>query len=92
MQYTSSSFAGTLVSLFGWALRPSAQSPELSGPFPVPAAFHSHVPDAVLDRVLLPSFAFTERLLARLRPIQHGNVHLYLLYILGAVVALLLWR
>jgi hydrogenase-4 component B len=92
MQYTSSSFAGMLVSLLGWALRPSAQPPQLSGPFPAPAAFHSHVPDTVLDRVLLPSFALIGRLLARLRPIQHGNVNLYLLYILGTLVALLLWR
>lgn len=92
MQYTSSSFAGMLVSLLGWALRPTAQSPKLSGPFPAPAVFHSHVPDTVLDRALLPSFALTGRLLARLRPIHHGNVHLYLLYVLGAVVALLLWR
>jgi hypothetical protein len=92
MQYTSSSFAGMLVSLLGWALHPTAQSPKLSGPFPATAVFHSHVPDTVLDRALLPSFALIGRLLARLRPIHHGNVHLYLLYILGAVVALLLWR
>jgi hypothetical protein len=92
MQYTSSSFAGILVTLLGWALRPSTHPPRLAGPFPGPAAFHSDVPDTVLDRALMPSFSLAARLLARLRPIHHGNVHLYLLYILGTLVALLLWR
>jgi len=92
MQYTSSSFAGMLVGLLAWALRPSAHLPHLAGPFPASATFHSHVPDTVLDRALRPSFSLIGRLLAWLRLIQHGNVHLYLLYILGTLVALLLWR
>ena len=91
MQYTSSSFAQTLVQLFSWALRPNTESTPLSGSFPDRARFHSHVPDTVLNRALQPGFAFAERIMAWLRPIQQGSVHLYLLYILGAVVALLLW-
>jgi hydrogenase-4 component B len=92
MQYTSSSFAELLVGILAWALRPSTDAPRLAGPFPARAAFHSHVPDTVLDRALLPSFSAVGRILGWLRPIQHGNVHLYLLYILGTLVALLLWR
>jgi hydrogenase-4 component B len=92
MQYTSSSFAGTLVGLLAIVLRPDSHPPRLQeAPFPRAAAFHSHVPDAVLDRAVVPIFALAGRLFARLRPIQHGSVHLYLLYILGAVVVLLLW-
>ena len=92
MQYTSSSFAGMLVALLAWALRPSSHSPRLDGPFPRPAAFHSDVPDTVLDRAVVPSFSLAGRLLAHLRPIQHGSVHVYLLYILGTLLLLLLWR
>ncbi|MCC6751432.1 MAG: hydrogenase [Deltaproteobacteria bacterium] len=92
MQYTSSSFAELLVGLLAPALRPSQHSPRLAGPFPAPEGFHSHVPDTVLDRALRPSFSFVARLFGRLRPIQRGNVHLYLLYILGTLVVLLLWR
>ena len=92
MQYTSSSFAELLVGILAWALRPSTDAPRLAGPFPARAAFHSHVPDTVLGRALLPSFSAVGRILGWLRPIQHGNVHLYLLYILGTLVALLLWR
>jgi hydrogenase-4 component B len=91
MQYTSSSFAGILVGLLAWALRPTKQRPDLMGPFPAPAAFRSQLPDAVLDRAILPLFDLVGRSLERLRPIQHGSVHLYLLYILVTLVALLLW-
>jgi hydrogenase-4 component B len=92
MQYTSSSFAEMLVGLLSWALRPSAHSPRLDGPFPAPAAFHSHVPDVVLDRAVLPAFAAVGRAFERLRPIQRGSIHLYLAYILGTLIVLLLWR
>ena len=34
MQYTASSFADTLVALFGWALRPTEDRPRPRGPFP----------------------------------------------------------
>jgi hydrogenase-4 component B len=92
MQYTSSSFADSLVRLFGWALRPDRHAPRLQGAFPTAARFESHVPDAVLDRGLVPGFALAGRWLGRLRPIQQGSVHLYLLYILATLLALLLWR
>ncbi len=92
MQYTSSSFAALLVGLLSWALRPSRHEPHLAAPFPAgTASFHSHVPDVVLDRTILPGFAWGARTLARLRPIQRGSIHLYILYILGALLALLLW-
>jgi hydrogenase-4 component B len=93
MQYTASSFAGLVVGLLSWALRPIAHGPNLVGPFPAPSArFDSHVPDTVLDRGIVPSFSLAARILARLRPIQQGSVHLYLLYILGTLLVLLLWR
>jgi len=92
MQTSSSSFAGTLVGLFAGALRPEVHTPRIAAPFPAaPAAFRSHVPDLVLERIARPGFAFVGSVLARLRPIQRGSVHAYLLYILGTLVALLLW-
>jgi hydrogenase-4 component B len=91
MQYTSSSFAQMLVGMLGWALRPKVRAPRLEGAFPSSAAFESHVPDVVLDGVVRPTFGLAERIAAWLRPIQRGSIHLYLLYILGALFALLLW-
>jgi hydrogenase-4 component B len=91
MQYSSSSFAETLVRLFAWALRPEATELRLREAFPPPATFRSHVPDTVLDRALLPGFRAADRVLGRLRLLQRGSVHLYLLYVVATVVALLLW-
>jgi len=92
MQYTASSFAERLVGLFRWALRPHAEAPRALGPFPKGATFRSHVPDLVLDGLLRPAFGLVAKVLGWLRPIQRGSVHLYLLYILGTLVVLLLWR
>ena len=91
MQYSASSFADGLVTLLGWALRPTRSAPRLTRPFPARASFHSHVPDTVLDRAIVPGFDVAGRIFTWLRPIQHGSVHVYLLYILGALLALLLW-
>lgn len=92
MQYTSSSFAEMLVGLLAWALRPRTKPPQLTQIFPTAAAFQSHVPDTVLDLALRPSVALIARFLGSLRTLQHGNVHVYLLYLLATVIALLLWR
>jgi hydrogenase-4 component B len=92
MQYTSSSFAQMLVSLFGWVLRPRTHKPVNLPLFPQKTEFHSEVPDVVLDEAVLPSFHFVAWLFSWLRILQQGNVQIYLLYIFLALVALLLWR
>jgi hypothetical protein len=91
MQYTASSFAATLVGLFGWALRPRTHRPEALPLFPGRAEFHSQVPDTVLDGVVVPTLGFAARLCAMLRVFQQGNIQIYLLYIFVALVVLLLW-
>jgi len=91
-QYTASSFADSLVRLLGWILRPVREEPVLARPFPAGSRFHSHLPDTVLDRAVLPSAALASRTFAWFRPIQQGSVHVYLFYILATVVALLVWR
>jgi hydrogenase-4 component B len=92
MQYTSSSFAQMLVSLFGWALRPKVRRPTNLTLFPQRAEFQSEVPDTVLDGAVLPSFEFVARLFSWLRFLQQGNVQIYLIYIFLSLLALLLWR
>jgi hypothetical protein len=92
MQYTSSSFAQMLVGLFAFALRPREHAPRLVAPFPGVAAYHGEVPDAVLDRVLLPFVRATANAFEWLRFIQRGNVQSYLGYILLTLVLLLVWK
>jgi hydrogenase-4 component B len=90
MQYTASSFAQTLVGFFSWALRPEIHAPAVRGLFPAAAAFHSHVPDTVLDRAVVPLSRGGAGALRWFRWVQHGNVHLYLVYILATVLVLAL--
>jgi hydrogenase-4 component B len=92
MQYTASSFAELIVGFFGWALRPEVHRPRLATPFPQAAGFSSHVPDAVLERVVLPASRGLGRVFSWFRWIQHGNVHVYLLYVLATLVLAMLFR
>lgn len=91
MQYTASSFAQMLVDQFSWALRPRRRRSGPTGPFPESAEFESHVPDPVLTSVALPAASAVERALLHVRWLQRGRVQMYILYVLIAVAALLLW-
>jgi hydrogenase-4 component B len=86
MQYTSSSFAGMLVGLFAWALRPRSTTIRLTTLFPSPARFHSEVPDVVLDRAILPASRLVARALVWFRWMQQGNIQIYLLYVLATLI------
>ena len=87
MQYTASSFAGTIVAFFGRALRSAPHSPALRGLFPAASTFESHVDDAILDRVVLPATRSAARGFGWFRWIERGNTHLYIVFILLAIVA-----
>jgi len=90
MQYTASSFAQTLVAFFSWALRPDVHGDAPVGLFPRPATYHTHVPETVLDRAVMPFSRGGARALTWFRWMQHGNVHLYLVYMLATIVVLVL--
>ena len=90
MQYTASSFAQFLVTLFGWALRPTVHRPRLTRLFPQTAQFESHVPEVVLDRCVLPVFHFLGQVLFLFRLMQQGSVQIYLVYVFAILVLLLM--
>ena len=83
MQYTASSFAAPLATVFG----------RLAGVRESRGAtlFHSAPVDLVLDGAVLPAWKRLERLALRLRPMQQGRLHVYLIYVVAAVVALLVY-
>jgi len=89
IQYTASSFAQFLSSIFGWLFRAHVDRPRVTGAFPAASRFASHVPDLVLDRCLLPMARTVERWLGTFRRLQQGLAQSYLLYILVAVLAML---
>jgi len=92
IQYTSSSFAQLLVGLFAWALRPGGHAPALRGPFAPRTHFASHVPEVVLDVVVLPACRLAARSFERLRFLQQGRVQFYLLHVVLTLLVLMLWR
>jgi len=88
MQYTASSFAQFIVSLFSGVLRPSTHPPHIRGVLPGGSSFGSHVPEAVLDLVVEP---FLRRQYERTMPIrrlQSGLLQQYVLYILITIMAI----
>lgn len=82
MQYTASSFAQSIISLFSWLLRPHEHNPQLKEYFPKSHGMSSHVDEIVLDRFLIPlsnTFSNFSRWFHRF---QHGMMQHYILYIL----------
>lgn len=90
MQYSGSSFSQMLIDLLAWVVWPRTRSPRIAGPFPHPTAFNSDVPDPVLDRGLTPAFGTADSVLSRARVFQRGPIQLYLLYVLGILLLLLI--
>lgn len=83
MQYTASSFANPIIRIFGGL----AGVREHRGA----TVYHSSARDLVLDDLTLPAWRGIQRLALRLRPMQQGRLHVYLLYVIAALVALLAW-
>jgi len=92
MQYTASSFAWPLISMFGKILRGQSDVSGLSSYFPGASAYHSKTPD-VFDRYFYhPLFSWTDKQMHHFRRFQHGRVQLYILYIVITLVVLLIWQ
>jgi hydrogenase-4 component B len=91
MQYTASSFAQPLITQFRWLVRNHEEVAPPRGYFPTAASYASHSGDPFLRLVFAPAFRSIDRFVGRMRIIQHGHVHLYVLYVAGTLVALLIW-
>ena len=91
MQYTASSFAGSLVGGLRWVLGPKVHGGRVRGAFPAGARYGSHVPDPVLDRLLDPALRLMAWGVALLRFLQGGQLPVYLLYVLLTLLTLLIW-
>mgnify|MGYP001817135366 FL=1 len=89
MQYTGSSYAGSIIAFFGPLAPLEEDHPPIVGRFPAKTHYHSHVHDIAerhMQRVIVsPVLAAFDKL----RWLQHGDIHLYIGYILLAIVVLL---
>jgi hypothetical protein len=81
MQYTASSFAAPLLSTFGGM---SGVRAHREG-----GRFSTEPFDLVLDRVATPLWRAIQRSALRLRPLQQGRLHAYLIYVMAALLVLL---
>jgi hydrogenase-4 component B len=89
MQYTGSSYAASILEFFRPVAPLTENHPEIRGRFPEKSHYHSHVSDIaelhMVNVVVRPVLALFEKL----RWLQHGDIHLYIGYILLAIVVLL---
>ena len=91
MQYTAAGFAQPLTHGARTILRPRLEDHRPQGLFPASASFHSETPDLARDILFDPLFRRTAGFLGRLRWLQQGHVHWYVLYVVVAVIILLGW-
>ena len=90
IQYSASSFAATLTSLFAFVLKPqSHQSGRIDGIFPGSASFSSHVPEAVLELLYIPALKHLYQRFSAVRRLQSGILQQYVLYSLITLIVLL---
>jgi formate hydrogenlyase subunit 3/multisubunit Na+/H+ antiporter MnhD subunit len=92
MQYTASSFAQPLTSLFAPLLRTREQVRPPQGMFPGESSYASHTGDVCREGLYAPLFRAVQSGLGRLRWLQQGTVQLYILYLALALLALLIWK
>lgn len=92
MQYTGRSFAELLAEhLLPRFLRPHTARRAPRGLFPSKSDFGAESPDPVSEKVYEPFFRSWAERFSRLRVLQQGNLHVYLVYILLVVVLALAW-
>ncbi|MFA5975354.1 MAG: proton-conducting transporter membrane subunit [Elusimicrobiota bacterium] len=92
MQYTASSFAQPLISLFRSTLRTRRTFVRPEGLFPKETALSTETPDLFQSGLYRTAFDGIEAVLSKFRWLQHGRVQLYILYIMVTLLILLIWR
>jgi hydrogenase-4 component B len=89
MQYTGSSYAAFILEFFRPVAPLNEDHPAIQGRFPGKTHYHSYVNDIAElhmgNAIIRPILWMFDKL----RWIQHGDIHLYIGYILLAVVVLL---
>ena len=92
MQYTGRSFAELMAEhLLPPMLRTRVTVKDSGGIFPEPARISSDSTDPITRSVYEPFLKTWAGRFARLRWLQRGSLHVYLLYILAAVTCVLAW-
>jgi hydrogenase-4 component B len=88
MQYTSGSFAGIARGWFSWLLRPEIMIRRVRGHFPAQAMVLERIPETVLEKTVMPGARFASFVADGAGKMQHGRLHIYILYVFLEVTAL----
>ena len=91
MEYTATSFSELAVSVFNGIIRQRIERPALTGIFPAAARCTDLPTETVLDRIVVPLFNLAGLSFTFLRRLQHGQMHVYMLYIFITLFILMLW-
>jgi hydrogenase-4 component B len=92
MQYTGASFAHPILKLFKGIVQYRETVTGPGGIFPKHGSYRSEHPDPAARFLVSPLFGWARTLFGRLMFIQHGRVHVYILYIVLTLIVLLLWN
>ena len=91
IQYTASSFAHPIVSMFDAALYPEKSLKADEALFPGVFSYRSRFRDIFMHHVYRPLFFLVERAALSLHWLQRGYNQLYVLYIVITLIVLLFW-
>ena len=90
MQYTGSSFVQPIVRFFSKVLKPQYTISLQQAYFPRSGQFSNGVYDIFLRHIFGPLFSGTAQAFSKLRWLQGGTMHVYVLYIALAVISALI--
>lgn len=91
IQYTGASYADEMVGFFNWIVPVTRLYSGITRIFPLRATWHMQSNDVALvnyERILVRPLY---NLVYKLRWIQHGNIQLYIAYIIAAIIVLLVF-
>ncbi len=91
MAWTGTAFSQPLADTFKGILKPRVHVKRVEGLFPGDAAIAVETDDAGVSRFWGPIFHSCARLFQRLHLLQNGSLHFYVLLMILAVAALLVW-
>jgi hydrogenase-4 component B len=92
MQYTASSFAQPVTDLFEFFLRTKKKMTMSDSYFPAAAHFATHTADVSREGIYNPIFKAIDNFFQRMRVVQEGRIHIYVLYVVVTLLILLFWN
>lgn len=92
MQYTGSSFVQNIADFFNGILMTRKRNAKILGYFPDKLFFKTETGDFFGEKFFEPFINLLHRLTERLVFIQHGQLQIYILYILVTIITLFIWK